>query len=89
MAQNILVEVSLVIDLVDELVDTGRSLGSGALERLWADNLAIVDDEFLIERGYQCQSNSRMKNTNLPYFCISMVRAASVSLMRSNSAETA
>jgi hypothetical protein len=43
------VKVFLVVDLVDELVDTGRRLHTAALERLRADDLAVVDDEFFVE----------------------------------------
>jgi hypothetical protein len=50
MLQDEVVKVFLVVDLVDELVDTGRRLHTAALERLWADDLAVVDDELLVER---------------------------------------
>jgi hypothetical protein len=48
-SQNEVVEISLVVDLVDEVVDAGGRLDATALERLWADDLAIVDDELLVE----------------------------------------
>jgi hypothetical protein len=48
-SQNKVVEISLVVDLVDEVVDAGGRLDATALERLWADDLAIVDDELLVE----------------------------------------
>ena len=51
MAQDVLVKVALVVDLVDELIDAGCELRRGALERLRADNLAVVDYELLVERG--------------------------------------
>lgn len=47
--EDVVVEVLLVVDLVDELVDAGGRLDTAALERLWADDLAIVDDELLVE----------------------------------------
>jgi hypothetical protein len=49
MLQDIVVKVPLVVDLVDELVNAGRRLNAAALERLWADDLAVVDDELLVE----------------------------------------
>jgi hypothetical protein len=49
MAQDVLVEVSLAVDLIDHLVDAGWALSSGAFERLWADNLTVVDDELFVE----------------------------------------
>jgi predicted NAD/FAD-dependent oxidoreductase len=55
-AQYVLVKVPLVVDLVDELVDAGRRLRVAALWRLRTDNLAVVDDELLVERG--CRSVS-------------------------------
>jgi len=58
MAQNIFVKVALIVDLVDELVDAGRGLSSRALGWLWTDDLAIVDDKFLVERGYDGVSRS-------------------------------
>jgi len=51
MAQDVLVKVAIIVDLVDQLVDARCELGSGALEWLRADNLAVVDYEFLVERG--------------------------------------
>ena len=42
--QNVVVEIPLVVDLVDELVHARRGLSIAALERLGADNLAVVDD---------------------------------------------
>ena len=50
MAQNEIVKVPLVVDLVDELIDAGRWLRGGALERLRTDDLAVVDDKLLVER---------------------------------------
>jgi hypothetical protein len=49
--QNVVVEIPLVVDLVDELVDAGRGLGTAALERLWGNDLAVVDHELLVEGG--------------------------------------
>jgi hypothetical protein len=43
-AYDVFVEVAIVVDLVDELIYTGCRLGAGALERLGADDLAVVDD---------------------------------------------
>jgi hypothetical protein len=54
-SQNKVVEISLVVDLVDEVVDAGGRLDATALERLWADDLAIVDDELLVEGGCASQ----------------------------------
>jgi hypothetical protein len=51
MAQYVFVEVPLVVNLVDELIDAGRRLRGGALERLRTDDLAVVYDELLVERG--------------------------------------
>jgi len=51
MAQDILVKVAIIVDLVDQLVDARCELGSNALEWLRADNLTVVDYELLIERG--------------------------------------
>ena len=48
MAQDILVKVAIIIDLVDQLVDARCELGTNALEWLRADNLAVVDYKFLI-----------------------------------------
>jgi hypothetical protein len=48
--QDVVVKVLLVVDLVDELVDAGRCRHTAALERLRADDLAVVDDELLVER---------------------------------------
>jgi hypothetical protein len=50
MLQDEVVKVPFVVDLVDELVEAGRRLHTAALERLWADDLAVVDDELLVER---------------------------------------
>lgn len=49
--QDVVVEIPLVVDLVDELVDAGRGLCTAALERLWGDDLAVVDHELLVEGG--------------------------------------
>lgn len=58
MAQNVFVKVALIVDLVDELIDAGWGLSSGALGWLWTDDLAIVDNKFLVERGYDGVSRS-------------------------------
>jgi hypothetical protein len=50
-SQDVVVKILLVVDLVDEVVDAGRRLDAAALERLWADDLAVVDDELLVEGG--------------------------------------
>jgi hypothetical protein len=49
MFENVIVEVSVIVDFVDELIDAGRRLSSAALERLGADNLAVVHSQFLGE----------------------------------------
>lgn len=51
--QDIVVEVFVVVDLIDELIHTGWELRSAALEWLRANHLAIVDDQFLIERRWK------------------------------------
>jgi hypothetical protein len=48
--QNVVVKVLFVVDLVDELIDAGWRLDAAALERLWDDYLAVVDDELFVER---------------------------------------
>lgn len=92
--EDVVVEVLLVVDLVDELVDAGWRLDTAALERLWADDLAVVDNEFLVEGRCLRQKSAALGAggaiaADLPYFCISMVSAASTSLMRSSRAATA
>ena len=47
--QNEVIEVLVVVDLVDEVIDTWRGMCSTALEWLWADDLAIVDNQLLVE----------------------------------------
>ena len=42
--QNEVIKVFVVVDLVDEMIDTGRRLCCATLERLWTNYLAIVDD---------------------------------------------
>jgi hypothetical protein len=54
MFQDVVVKVLFVVDLVNELVDTGWCLDAAALERLRADDLAVVDDKLLVER--RCHS---------------------------------
>lgn len=49
LAQDELLKVSLIVNLVNELVDAGWGVSSAALERLGCDDLAIVDHEFLVE----------------------------------------
>jgi len=90
--QDVLIKVPFVVDLVDELVDAGRRLDAAALERLWADDLAVVDDELLVEGRWTVSEGlqrAQGQGRDIPYFCISMVSAASVSLTRSSSAATA
>lgn len=55
MFKNIVIEVLLVVDLVDKLVHAMGRLYSTAFQRLWSDNLAIVDDKLLVKRGYDGQ----------------------------------
>lgn len=88
--EDVLIEIALVVDLIDELVHAGWSVGIAVFERLRAHNLAVVDDKLLVERGYRCQCCTvGGKREYIPYFCISMVSAASVSLTRSSRAATA
>jgi hypothetical protein len=47
MLENVVVKVSVIVDLVDELIDAGRGLSAATLEGLGADNLAIADSQFL------------------------------------------
>lgn len=47
--EYILVEVFVVVNQVDQLVHTWWWLRSAAFERLWADYLAIIDNQFLVE----------------------------------------
>ena len=47
--QDVVVKVLLVVDLIDELIHTGRCLDTAALERLGSHDLAVVHDELLIE----------------------------------------
>ena len=91
MIQDEVVKVFIVVDLVDEMIDTGWRLRSAALEWLWTDYLAVVDDQLLIEGRCRDQSSGQGRSFagNIPYFCISMVNAASVSLIRSRRPETA
>lgn len=53
--EDVIVEISLVVNLVEELIHAWRRLSTAAPERLRADNLAIVDDQLLTERGWRCQ----------------------------------
>ena len=47
--ENVVIEILVVVDLVDDLVYARRRLRRTALEALWTDNLAIVDDQFFVE----------------------------------------
>lgn len=47
--QDVIVKVLLVVDLIDELVHTGRCLNTAALEWLGSDDLAVVHNELLVE----------------------------------------
>lgn len=89
--QDVVVKVFVVVDLVDELVDTWWKLCRATLERLWANYLAIVDDQLLVEGCYRDQywQQRHSLTSDVPYFCISIVSAASVSLIRSRRPETA
>jgi hypothetical protein len=49
MAQDVLVEVSLAVDLEDHLINAGCGLTSGAFDRHRADDLAVVHNELFIE----------------------------------------
>ena len=49
MIQDEVVKVFIVVDLVDEMIDTRWRLRSATLERLWAYHLAIVYNQLLIE----------------------------------------
>jgi hypothetical protein len=53
--QDEVVKVPLVVDLVDHVVDAGWRLDAAAPERLWADDLAVVDDKLLVEGRWQGQ----------------------------------
>ena len=48
--QDVVIKVLVVVDLVDEVVETWRRLCSAALEWLWANDLAIIDHQLLVER---------------------------------------
>lgn len=43
MVQDEVVKVFVVVDLVDEMIDTWCRLHSATLEWLWTNHLAIVD----------------------------------------------
>lgn len=49
LTQDKLLKVSLIVDLVNELIDAGRGVSGAALERLGCYNLAVVNHEFLVE----------------------------------------
>lgn len=53
--QNIVDKVLIVVDLVDELVYAWRRLRSAAFYRLWADNLAIIYNQLLVNRCCRSQ----------------------------------
>jgi hypothetical protein len=50
--QDVVVKVAVVIDLMNEAVHAGRGLSCATFERLGADDLAIVDNELLVKRGF-------------------------------------
>lgn len=47
---DVIIEILFVVDLVDELVHARWRLRRATLEAVRTDDLAIVDDQLLIER---------------------------------------
>lgn len=52
MLQDVVIKVTVVVDKVDQLINTWWRLGSAALHRLWAHDLPIVDNQLLVERRW-------------------------------------
>lgn len=47
--QDEVIKVFVVVDLVNEVIDAWWGLRSTAFKWLWTDNLAVVDNQLLVE----------------------------------------
>ena len=50
--EYVVVKIAVVINLVNKLVHARRGVSCAALERLRTDDLAVVDNELLVEGGF-------------------------------------
>lgn len=87
--QNVIIKVLFVVNLVNHLVNARRWLRSTSSCDLRANHLSIVDNQFFVKGCCSGQLGYVSLGENVPNFCISMVRAASTSLIKSTRAATA
>lgn len=50
--EDVVVKVAVVVNLMNELVHARRRVSRAALEWLRTDDLAVVDNELLVEGGF-------------------------------------